>query len=151
MSNPPKAEVPLATLSSLFKSRQHAYNFLSQIYILPEFESKAITKDYLISYFKDPCPIFRLARDQFHPHFIVTRHVTAAEILNVIEKELKKTNKRPTGLSEDKLPDFQWLVEVYFHLCPLDEHKLFPKTIKQEKITKRTIDPQYGIFPYYLF
>lgn len=141
MSNS-NVQVPLSTLNSKIKSRFHLYCILSRKYKLPEFSSRAITSNYLKSYLLAPCPVFRIERTEFHPPFIIHRHVNATEVLNTIEKELKKKNFPPTGLDEEKLPDFDWLVGVYFHLSPKDDYQLFPRTIKQADTVTRTISEE---------
>lgn len=155
MSGPAGKTVTLSALNAKFKSRFDLYGFLSQKYKLPNYNSRAITTSYLKAYLKNPCPIFRITRDKFTPPFIITRHVNAAEVLAAIEKELKKQHLPPTGLNEQKLPDFEWLIGVYFHLSPNDDQKIFPKTIKQENLVTRTIDPESEdflfFFLYYFF
>lgn len=146
------AEVSLSILNSKIKSRFHLYCILSKKYRLPDFTSRAITSSYLKAYLMNPCPVFRIPRNEFHPPFIVQRHVNAMEVLAAIEKELKKKNMSPTGLNEEKLPDFEWLIGVYFHLSPNDEYKIFPKTIKQENLVTRTIDKEFeDIHFFFLF
>ena len=141
MSEPP-SEVTLALLNSKIKSRFHLYCLLSQKYKLPSFTSRAITTNYLKSYIMFPCPIFRILRNEFHPPFIVTKHINATDLWKNVEKLLRQKNKPPTGLDEDKLPDFEWLVGVYFHLSPNDELNLFPKIQKHENLVSRNIDPE---------
>ena len=48
----------------------------------------------------------------------------------------------PLGLDDDKLPDFEWLIGVYFHLSPNDEYRLFPKTKKRESLVSVNLDPE---------
>lgn len=132
----------IAQLNSKVKSRFHLYSILSQTYRLPAFTSKAITSNYLKAYLKSPCPIFRIRRNDFHPPFIVTKHVTGREILNTIEKILKDKKMPSTGLDAEKLPDLEWLLGVYFYLSPEDKHKLFPKSIKPEASTTLLVDPE---------
>lgn len=136
------SQVPLATLNSKIKSRFHLYCLLSQKYKLPEFSSRAITANYLKSYMYYPCPIFRILRTEFHPPFIVTRHINATDLWRHVEELLKIKGERPTGLDEEKLPDFEWLVGVYFYLSPDDVYGLFPRTKKKENLVERTIDPE---------
>lgn len=136
------AELSLATLNSKVKSRFHLYCLLSQKYKLPTFTSRAITSNYLKAYVLNPCPIFRILRNEFHPPFVVTRHVSATEVWKAIEELLKKKKMPPLGLDDDKLPDFEWLIGVYFHLSPNDEYRLFPKTKKRESLVSVNLDPE---------
>ena len=140
--NPITQNLTLATVNSRVKSRFHLYGLLSQIYQLPAFDSKAITSNYLKAYIVTPCPIFRIKRTNYHPPFIVSKHVTAGEILETIEKILRAKGLPPTGLDNDKVPDVEWLIGVYFHLCPKDDHKLFPKSIKPEAEITVAVDPE---------
>lgn len=136
-------ELSLSVINSRVKSRFHLYSLLSQIYQLPSFDSKAITSAYLKAYIMNPCPIFRIKRTEFHPPYIVTRHVTAQEILDGIEKLLKARKISATGLDKTKLPDVEWLLGVYFFLSPVDELRLFPKSIKPESEISFNVDPEY--------
>ena len=140
--NPVKTELSLSVLNSKVKSRFHLYCLLSQKYKLPTFTSRAITSNYLKAYVMNPCQIFRMPRNEFHPPFIVTHHVNATEVWRVVCELLKKKKLPPLGLDEDKLPDFEWLVGVYFYLSPNDEHNLFPKAKKKENRISLTIDPE---------
>ena len=138
----PTSEVSLAFLNSKIKSRFHLYSLLSQKYKLPEFSSRAITAHYLKSYLEFPSPVFRILRKDYHPPFIVTKHINAVELWKAVERLLSAQALPPTGFDEDKLPDFEWLVGVYFHLSPNDEFKLFPRSKKNENEVSRTIDPE---------
>ena len=141
-ANPTTQILTLATVNSRVKSRFHLYGLLSQIYQLPAFDSKAISSNYLKAYIVTPCPIFRIKRVDYHPPFIVSKHVTAGEILETIERILRAKKLPPTGLDNDKLPDVEWLIGVYYYLCPQDDHKLFPKSIKPETEITVVVDPE---------
>ena len=143
----PSAELSLATLNSKVKSRFHLYCLLSRKFKLPTFSSRAITSNYLKAYVMNPSPIFRILRTDFHPPFVVTRHVSASEVMKTIEKLLTQKKMPQLGLDEDKLPDFEWLIGVYFFLSPNDEYNLFPRTKKKESLVQVNLDPEY----YFLF
>lgn len=140
--NQPPIEVSLAYLHSKVKSRLNLYEVLSQKYRLPAYTSRAITAPYLLAYCESPCRIFRITRKDFQPPYIVTKHVTAVELWKAIEGLLKAKNQLPLGLEEGKLPDFEWLVGVYFFLSQNDELKLFPKYKRNENMVTRVLDPE---------
>jgi len=134
--------VPVAHLNSKVKSRNHLYSLLSQKFKLPAFTSKAINAAYLHTCCLYPCPVFRIKNEGYHPHYIVTKHVNAKEILETIEELLKEKNLPPTGFDAEKLPDLDWLINVYFFLAPKDERRLFPKSIKPTSQVTVAIDSE---------
>ena len=142
MSQSQPIELSIANISSKIKSRFHLYSLLSQIYRLPCFTSKAITTTYIKAYLNFPCQIFRIKRTDFHPPFIVTKHCNSKEILTAIEEILAKNNFAPTGLDQDKMPDVEWLVGVYFFVTPSDQYQLFPKSIRPESTVGLALDPE---------
>ena len=126
-------ELSISALNSKVKSRFHLYCLLSQKYKLPTFTSRAITTNYLKAYVLTPCPIFRILRTDFHPPFVVTRHVNATEIWKHIFGLLNRMGLPPLGLDEEKLLDFEWLVGVYFYLSP-QMNTTFSQKPKRKKI-----------------
>ena len=142
MSRENTIEVPLNYLKDKLGKKKKSYAKLSQKFYLPAFNSKAVTVEYLKSYVLFPCPIFRITRDEFKPPFIIIKHINSIDLLENIEEILKSKNLPPTGTDQDKLPDFNWLVGVYFFLCLNDERKLFPKTIRPETKISIKIDPE---------
>ena len=102
------------TLATAF--RFHLYGLLSQMHQLSAFDSKAIMSNYLKAYRVIPCLIFRIKRINHHPPFIVSKHETAGEILETIERIVRTKDLLPTGLDNDKVPDVEWLIGVYFYL-----------------------------------
>ena len=118
------------------------YEKLSQLYKLPALNSKAITIEYLLYHCVEPCSIFRMPRDKFIPPYISTRHVTSLDILEKIEELLKSKNLPESGIDPEKLPDFEWIVGVYFYLDPNDKAGLFKKIIKHETEVVLTINPE---------
>lgn len=134
--------LPLAQLNSKVKSRHHLYSLLSRKYKLPAFTSKAINTAYLYACCVSPCPIFRIRNEDYHPHFVVTKHVNAKEILDTIEELLREKHLPVSGFDAERLPDLDWLINVYFFLSPKDERGLFPKSIKPASQVTLSIDSE---------
>lgn len=143
MTESNSAIIPLWEVKSKIKTRKDLYVFISQIYRLPCFNSKAITVEYLQAYLKYPCPIFRIMRENFHPPYISAKHgLTGIDLLLEIEKLLEEKKQCPTGLDKAHIPDIEWLLGVYFFLSPNDELKLFPRSIRLDSQAKLIMDPE---------
>ena len=128
MSDLPPKQLPvsLAKVKSLFPNRKESYKIISRIYRLPDYTSKAITKNYLKNLIIEPCPVFRIEHKDFHPPFVPSKHVTALEILEAIELLLKQKKYPPTGFDYLTLPDIPWLIGVYFFYHQKTKWGYFP-------------------------
>jgi len=125
----------LSQAKRIFTSRYETYQIISEIYKLPDYSSKAISKSYLKVCLQKPCHIFRIDNKDFHAHFVVVKHITAQEILGIIETCLKSKGLLPTGLNSITLPNIEWLISVYFFfLFPNDEKNYLSKKNPRSKL-----------------
>ena len=135
-------EITLQNLKNKLKSKAQLYEFLSSMYQLPSFNSKAISPPYLKAYLISPIKVVRMLRNDYHPPYLEVKHFTVKDILSKIKELLQRQGKKPTGLTVQKPLDTEWLIGVYHFLSPNDEMNLFPKSIKPETQIHLKIDPE---------
>ncbi len=109
------------------------YNVLSKLYYLPEFNSKAVTREYLIYYTVPLIPIFVMKKEEVTRHHFPFRKHTSAELLEFLDKILSQQNLPPTGLTVLSLPDQEWLRNAILHVDPSDPYKLLATNKEKEE------------------
>lgn len=121
-------------LSITIKAKDQLYDVLSKRYYLPDRNSKASNKEYLIKYTLSPIPIFVMEKDKVTHHNYRYRKYNSYELLELLENSLKKKKKLPTGLTLHTIPNVEWLKNAILSLEPEDPFELLaPK--KEEKAT----------------
>jgi len=120
-------EITLSEAAKSIKTKGHFYNILSRLYYLPDFSSKAITKDYLLKYTFEPIPIFVMKKETVIHHHFEFRKYSSLELLELLEELLRANNKKPTGLSIFNLPDQEWLKNAILNVDSSDPYELLKK------------------------
>ena len=79
------------------------YSVLAKVYYMPDYKSKACTKDYLLKYCFASKQIFVMKKDDItHHHFRYRKHASL-ELLELLENKLKEKSRPPTGLDVSTL------------------------------------------------
>ena len=120
------------------KNKEQLYGILSKTYYLPDFNSKAVTKAYLVNYVLKEIPIWTMKKQMTVHHYYRYRKYNSLELLEILEKMLKERKLPPTGLDIKTLPDQEWLSNAILHLDPKDPHQLI--RTKQEEKTDYTLE-----------
>ena len=121
-------------LSVKIKNKSQLYDVLAKIYYLPDFGSRAVTKDYLMKHIYAQPQIFMLNRKQVIQHHFRYYKFSALELLEILEEMLRQKGKKPTGLNPTCLPNIEWLMNAILALDISEPYELLqPK--KEEKIS----------------
>lgn len=112
----------LKDVNKFIRTKFHTYEILSKVYYLPDFKSKAITKEYLQNYCLDPIPIFVVRRDEIIMHHPRFNNHTALELLEFLQKMVETKKSKPLGLDSDSLPNKEWMINLLMFLDPTDPH-----------------------------
>jgi len=99
----------ISLLGYLIPNLQAFYDILSETkrYFLPNFNSKCITEDYLLSIAKEE--IFTIKKDNLK-FGTLRKKVFIPELIGLLEAKVDK----PLGFTEDRVPDKEWLVHVLY-------------------------------------
>jgi hypothetical protein len=111
-------------LNQFTKTKRQLYDILAKQYYLPDFATKAITREYLIHYVEKDIRIFTTANKTTTRHHIRFRKFNNMELLDMLEEILKNQKLLKTGLTESTLPDKSWLVNAILSLDPVDSKGL---------------------------
>jgi hypothetical protein len=140
-------EVALTSIKKKIGNLSETYDFLSQIYYLPDQSSKAINKEYLENYFflnKTQPKILMIKRNDLKmiraPK--INNDLTAAELLEKLELYLKNQKLPPSGMNFSTLPNIDWLAITLNILDPQDSLKIFVKPQKIEDTIIRSLNPE---------
>jgi hypothetical protein len=141
------SQAQLTKLQYKIGNIDESYEELSQIYFLPERNSKAINKDYLDKYYifnQNQPSIFMLKRSEMTmiKPMPFNSELNAMDLLNKL-KELLKLRKLPDpGMTINTLPDMNWFGVVFRHLDPNDNFKVFVKSISYQDTIMRSVNPE---------
>ena len=117
-------QISTSELGLKIKSSLQLYNILAKAYYLPEYTSKAITREYLLRYCAKEQTIFTVKKDSIVRHHFRYRKFSSIELLKLVEYTLKTQKKPSIGLDLLNLPDQDWLRNILLHLDKEDPHGL---------------------------
>ena len=120
-------------LSIKIKNKAQFYDILSKIFYLPNFNSRAITKDYLYKYLPKEPQIFTIKRLGLTQHHFRFNRYCALELLEILNKMLKDKGKPPSGIEANALPNVEWLMNAILYLDNTDPFELL-QAKKEEKV-----------------
>ncbi len=126
-------KISINDASKFAKKKSQMYNLLANLYYLPDFNSKAITCDYLRQYAFSPIPIFVMKKDHVIHHHYPFRNYSSHRLLEILEELLKSKGKQPTGMTIETLPDQGWLRNAILHVDPEDHYFLLKKKVDEEE------------------
>ena len=106
------------------KSMLQLYNILAKDYYLPDFSSKAITKDYLLKYCAQTISIFTIKKVEVIHHNYRIRKYSSIELFKLLQDTLKTKDLPNVGLEIPNIPDQGWLKNVLLFLDKEDPHGL---------------------------
>ena len=121
-------------LAIKIKTKQQLYNVLAKIYYLPVYNSKAVTKDYLLRYVQKDITIFKMDRKKVSQYHYRRRAHSSMELLEILEKILRDKAMHPTGINADDMPDQQWLCDAIISLDENDPNCILTGK-KEDKLT----------------
>lgn len=121
-------------ISLKVKTKKQLYEILAKKFYLPKYESRAISRNYLLNFILKDIPIFTMKRAEIIHYNFRHRHKTSCELLEILEDLLKKKELPPTGLTALSLPDRSWLLNCILYLDGDDENQLLSRR-PDEKIT----------------
>ncbi len=131
-------QISINEASQYAKKKGQMYNLLANLYYLPDYNSKAITKEYLFQYVLSPLGIFVMKKEHVIHHHYAYRKYSSNELLEILEQLLKTKGKNPTGLTINTLPDQDWLRNAILHVDPDDPYFLLKKKVEEDE--KYTIE-----------
>ncbi len=126
-------EITYQEIKKSVKNKQQMYGILAKEYYLPDFNSKAISNDYMLQYTYAQIPIFVMKKKFVIHHHFPYRKFTVAELLEKLEELLKSRQYPPTGLDIISLPDREWVLNAILHVDPQDTLQLL-KNVKTEDV-----------------
>ena len=115
-------EISLSSLNKLLGSVQNFYMALvDQGWSLPKFNRNCITFQYLWNVFMGSC--FRIKRSELKKGFLFKK-ISKKELFETLNLVIPNL-----GFSNEKIPEKEWLIDVFFTIQP--ENDIFKK-MKQD-------------------
>lgn len=132
----------LIELSYFAKKKKDVYYGLAAVYYLPEFSSKAMSKEYLAEISKTDSNYLKVKNDEINPIKLEFRKLGAGDLILRLDQLLLAKGLKVTGIDSAHLPNIQWLANICRWADPNDDLKLFKRKIPLEATIKRQIDPR---------
>jgi hypothetical protein len=142
----------ITSLNEILKSKKEIYDILSEKYFLPNYQSKAINKDYLKKYMIQGTAILKIERSTMKNVYIakMRQGLSINEILEKFDAFLHQKSLPPTGFTPGCNPDTEWLLKIIKLADPEDTMGIFSASLPFESTITRELDPRFS-FSFYKY